>query len=38
MTDAAPSMTTLDAEALARALRELLDRLDLGYAVRIPPR
>lgn len=36
MTDAAPSMTTLDAEALARALRELLDRLDLGYAVKDP--
>ena len=36
MTDAAPSMTTLDAEALARALRELLERLDLGYAVKDP--
>lgn len=34
MTDVSAPMTALDAEALAGALRELLDRLDLGCAVK----
>ncbi|MFT3665293.1 GGDEF domain-containing protein [Piscinibacter sp.] len=34
MTDVPPPIAGLDPEALERALRELLDRLDLGFAVK----